>query len=125
MTRDVTAELQALLARNRGPVPGDPMTRAPPRYGIEATLEDECLIRVRLTFKANEHFCCAEASCHLPLHAQGWSALRETLQLSPFVRIVLWVDVIVEGGARFLRLDGTHRFEAYTASRYHVDYSEW
>ncbi|MER2560705.1 MAG: hypothetical protein ABTQ32_08305 [Myxococcaceae bacterium] len=120
-SRDVTAELKALLARNRGPDPLGTEARVPPVYGIDASLEDDCIVRLHLTFKADHVYCCAEASCHLPRHA----TLREVLKLSPFLKLVLAIEVTVEAGAQFLKLDGTKDFERYRASQYRCDSPEW
>lgn len=120
-SRDVTAELKELLAKNRGPDPLGTEARVPPVYGIDASLEDDCTVRLHLTFKADHVYCCAEASCHLPRHA----TLREVLKLSPFVKLVLAIEVTVEAGARFLRFDGPGGFERYRASQYRYDSPEW
>lgn len=125
MTRDVTAEMKALLSRNRGPDPEGSQTRVPPVYGIEASLADECVIRLRLTFIADQHYCCAEAGCHLPLGPAGWAAVRETMKLSEYVKLALLVEVVIEAGARFLRFDGTPGFEPYRASQYRHEIPEW
>lgn len=119
LSRDVTAELGALLARNRGP------DGAAPAYRVEASLVDESLIRLQLTFRAGASYCCAEAGCHLPLTEQGWAAVREALKLSAFVKLAFEVEVFVEAGARFLSLGRPRHFEASRASRYRAEYPEW
>ncbi|MBL8937057.1 MAG: hypothetical protein JNM69_21040 [Archangium sp.] len=121
-SRDVSEELKALMARNRGPDPAGSDARVQPDYGIEATLVDECVIRMRLTFKAGRHYCCPEVGDHLPRFA----IVREALQLSEYVKIVFSLQVVVERGARFLSFSGSpNRFEAYRGSSIAFDYPEW
>jgi hypothetical protein len=104
MAVDVTALFADRLARNRGPVPGDPEARQPPDYGVSATL-DGGLINLDLTFRAGSAYCCREWGCHLTLyHGKRWDWLRRELAargVSVPDRLELRLAVVVEAGALF------------------------
>jgi hypothetical protein len=101
---DVSPVLAALLARNRGPVPGDPDSRRAPDYGVTASLDGQSLA-LTLTFRAGSAYCCCEWGCHLDLHAgRRWERLRQELSaggLVPAERLKLRLAVEVEAGALF------------------------
>jgi len=67
MAVDLTPVFAAYFARNRGPVPGDPEAKAPPNYGISASLDGAVVIPT-LTFRAASAYCCFEWGCQLNLY---------------------------------------------------------
>jgi hypothetical protein len=104
MMVDVTNIFAAHLARNRGPVIGDPERRQAPNYGVLADFR-EGVINVLLSFRRGSAYCCFEHGCHLPLFAgKRWEWLRRELaacglNLSP--RLELHLQAVVEEGALF------------------------
>lgn len=132
MSVDVTSVLVKRLARNRGPVPGDPDHRQPPNYGVEAHYDDGILF-VTLTFRAGSAYCCYEWGCHFASPpSRRWDALRtELVKLGLTVpeRMHLHAKTIIEDGAIFFdwsRPDRTRRgwfdFAAHDAYQYeHID----
>ena len=101
---DVSPAFAALLACNRGPVPGDPDRRQAPNYGITAHLASSVLTAT-LTFRAGSTYCCCEWGCHVGLRAgRRWASLRHQLSvggLIPAERLQLRLVVAVEPGALF------------------------
>ena len=104
MTVDLTPAFSDYLARNRGPVPGDPDTRQQPAYGVVASLEGG-FIKLALTFRAGAAYCCSEWGCHLSASdGTFWEWLRRELQAHGLVApplLVLHLTVVVETGALF------------------------
>lgn len=104
MAVDLTPVFSDYLARNRGPVPGDPDARQPPDYGVSASL-DGGFIELALTFRAGAAYCCSEWGCHLSASDNElWEWLRRELSARGAVappRLELHLTVVVETGALF------------------------
>lgn len=127
---DVTPVLTAYLARNRGPVLGNPDARQPPDYGVSASLEGSA-VELTLTFRAGSAYCCCQRGCHLDL-AEGtrWGRLRRGLSkrgLGAPPRLELRLAVVIEAGALFFDLSrpdpahhGWYAFAAAESRRYEV-----
>ncbi|MDP1796090.1 MAG: hypothetical protein Q8K78_01340 [Planctomycetaceae bacterium] len=125
---DVSSVFAKRLARNRGPIPGDPVHRQPPNYGVEAHCDGERLF-LTLTFQAGSAYCCSIWGCHLDYQpSKRWDALRDDLMrlgLSVPNRIHLQIAVIVEKGALFFDMSrpdplrrGWYEFVARDVVRY-------
>lgn len=136
MAVDVTPVFAAYLARNRGPVPGDPDARQPPDYGVSASLHGETIDLV-LTFRAGSAYCCFEWGCHLALAGgKRWERLRRELvghKVLAMPRLVLRLTVVVESGAMFFdwsrpepcrRGRGWYAFAPVAGHRYKVVIAE-
>jgi hypothetical protein len=101
---DVTPVFADYIARNRGPVPGDPEARQPSDHAVTATL-DGGVIDLEMTFRSGSAYCCYEWGCHLAL-AEGkrWGWLRRELAARGVPapdRLELRLAVVVEAGALF------------------------
>jgi hypothetical protein len=104
MRVDVAPVFAAYLARNRGPVPGNPDVGRPLDYGVSARL-DGAVVEMALTFSAGTRYCCDQWGCHLDLReGKRWKRLRRELSArgievpSP---LELRLTVVVETGALF------------------------
>lgn len=102
---DISTIFAAQLARNRSPVPGDPDTRVPAEYGIEATLSG-MVIDIRLTFLSGRAYCCIEPGCHLDLPPTSkWPQTRDRLAAAGIVvpdgLLKANVHGLIEEGALF------------------------
>ncbi len=128
---DVTPLFAAALARNRGPVPGDPDARQLPDYGVSARLAG-ATVEATLTFRAGSAYCCGEWGCHVDLRPGArWEWLRRGLAeigLAAPERLELRLPVVVEAGALLLAPRRSpacpSAFAPAGADQYRVDVSE-
>ncbi len=129
MAVDVTPVFVADLARNRGPVPGDPDSQQTPDYGVSAGL-DGGVVELALTFRTGSAYCCSEWGCHLGCSDDTWWGwLRRELSargVEAPPHLELHLTVVVEAGALFFdfrRPDRSRRgwydFSPAQGHRYH------
>jgi hypothetical protein len=125
---DISDVLAGLLARNRGPDPGNPDVRKQPDYGVAASIDGNALSMV-LAFRRDAAYCCPQWGCHLALaNGRRWDPLRQALAARGIAvpdQIRLQVSCIVEEGAVFFDLfrpdparRGWYAFEKVEAHHY-------